>query len=399
MPLNDLGSGSYLGFTGGLYPNGMNQMPSDHLAAGLIAASSVRPLNSQGQPASNGKIALLSVGMSNTTQEFCSDRSGNQPVPCTSISFVGQATADPAVNHSTLVFINGASGGQAATTWDSPSKLNYDRVRDFDLAQAGLTEAQVQVAWLKVANPNPTVSLPASNADANILLSGMGNIVRAMKIRYPNLRIVYVSSRIYAGYASSTLNPEPYSYESAFSVKWLIEAQINQMRGASPDPISGNLSYNTVAPLLAWGPYPWANGMTPRSDGLVWQCSDLNSDGTHPANPGRQKVGTMLLNFLKNEETARSWFLADGVTATKVSISGRILTSDGRGLRNAIVTLTDQGGVRRTATTSSFGFYGFYEVPSGMNYTVGVSSKRYRFAARVVDLSSDLTDINFVGLE
>ena len=29
-PLNDLGSGTYLGFAGGLYENGTNQPPADH---------------------------------------------------------------------------------------------------------------------------------------------------------------------------------------------------------------------------------------------------------------------------------------------------------------------------------------------------------------------------------
>ncbi|MDQ4120062.1 MAG: hypothetical protein M3209_01170 [Acidobacteriota bacterium] len=94
------------------------------------------------------------------------ENEGKQPVSCTSFSSVGQGTAGPSVNHSTLVFINGAGVNQTAETWDSPTNANYNRVRDFDLAQARLTEAQVQAVWLKVANPNPTVRLPAQNANA-----------------------------------------------------------------------------------------------------------------------------------------------------------------------------------------------------------------------------------------
>ncbi len=41
-------------------------------------------------------------------------------------------------------------------------------------------------------------------------------ILNKLKKRFPNLRIAYLSSRIYAGYAKSALNPEPYAYESGF---------------------------------------------------------------------------------------------------------------------------------------------------------------------------------------
>jgi hypothetical protein len=191
-------------------------------------------------------------------------------------------------------------------------KPNYTYVRDNDLKPAGVTEAQVQVAWLKVANPQPTVSLPSQGSDAYRLVTQIGNIVRAMKSHYANLHIVYITSRIYAGYATSTLNPEPYAYESAFAVKWVVQAQIEQMRSGHVDAQAGDLNFNSVAPWIAWGPYPWANGMNPRSDGLTWARSELQSDGTHPSQSGQQKVGAMLLTFLKQEPTAKFWFLASG---------------------------------------------------------------------------------------
>ena len=300
-PIDDLGNAKYLGqFEGGLYEHGSNNPPADHQSEGLRRAAAMRPIN--------GKIVMVSIGMSNTTQEFCA---ANNPAPCESWSFVGQATRDAAVNHSTLLLVNGARGGQAASTWEQPSQSNYDYVRDRDLTPAGVTEAQVQVAWVKVANPQPTVSLPASSSDAYQLVSQMGNIVRALKVRYPNLRIVYLSSRIYAGYATSNLNPEPYAYESGFAVKWLIQSQINQMRTGTIDARAGDLDYNTVAPWLAWGPYLWADGMNPRSDGLTWSVNDVEpGDRTHPSQSGEQKVGSMLLASLKQDPTAKPWFLA-----------------------------------------------------------------------------------------
>jgi hypothetical protein len=307
--LYDLGTGLYLGqFQGGLYPNGQNHPPAAHHQVGLTRAAAVQPLDTDGQPDPNGKVVLLSIGMSNTTQEWCST---NSDLPCNSWTFMGRAAASSQVNHTDLVIVNGAKGGQTAQTWDSPTDPNYDRVRDTKLAPAGVTEAQVQAVWLKVADANPTVHLPSASADAYALLGSLGSIARTLKVRYPNLQLVFVSSRIYGGYATTTLNPEPYAYESGFAVKWLIQAQIQQEAGGPPDPIAGNLNENTVAPWLIWGPYLWADGLTPRSDGLTWQCSDFEtSDGTHPAQSGESKVGQKLLQLFLNSPYAAPWFPA-----------------------------------------------------------------------------------------
>jgi hypothetical protein len=309
VPLSDLGTAAYLGFSGGLYPDGSNVPPADHAAAGVAHARAIQPLDTRGLPHRDGRIAMLSIGMSNTTQEFCS-QSGN--TPCDAWTFVGQALADPEVNGSTLAFVNGARGGQTASEWDSPEDPNYARVRDVDLSRLGLTEAQVQVAWVKVANARPTRSLPTDDADAYALVGQTGNIVRALKARYPNLRMVFLSSRIYAGYATTALNPEPYAYESGFAVKWLVESQIRQMRngGTLVDARAGDLDYNTVAPWVGWGAYLWADGLNVRSDGVIWERRDLEGDGTHPSRAGEEKVGSMLLQFFKTDPLTKPWFLA-----------------------------------------------------------------------------------------
>jgi uncharacterized delta-60 repeat protein len=84
--------------------------------------------------------------------------------------------------------------------------------------------------------------------------------------------------------------------------------------------------------------------------------------------------------------------------AAGLTVSGRVTTPDGLGLRNASVTLTDSVGRVRTATTSSFGYYTLTNVELGA-YTVSVSSRRYRFASRSLQLGSNLVDVDFVGLQ
>jgi hypothetical protein len=52
-------------------------------------------------------------------------------------------------------------------------------------------------------------------------------------------------------------------------------------------------------------------------------------------------------------------------TAASVSVSGRVMTASGRGIRNVIITMTDSQGNERTATTSSVGYYRFDNIAAG----------------------------------
>jgi len=307
IPLTDLLARTYYGNPGGLYPGGINQAPADHDSAARARRNAIKPLDVNGDESPFGKYVLLSIGMSNTTQEWCSERSGP---PCAPWTFMGKAATDPSVNHYTLVIVNGAADGQDAPSWTSPTSPNYDRIKVARLAPLGLSENQVQAAWVKLEDPKPAVSLPADSADAKTLLTNLGLVLRAMRVRYPNLRLVFLSSRTYGGYATIDLNPEPYAYESGFSVKWAIESQINEMRGLPANPLAGTLNYTKkLAPLVLWGPYLWASGATSRSDSVVWNRADFEEDGTHPSQAGEAKVAGLLMDFFKTSPYARCWFL------------------------------------------------------------------------------------------
>ncbi len=86
-------------------------------------------------------------------------------------------------------------------------------------------------------------------------------------------------------------------------------------------------------------------------------------------------------------------------TPTFATVVGRVLTSDGRGLRNATVSITDSQGVSRTATTSSFGSFSFDNVSIGGTYTFRVSSRLYRLSPQTMQVNGNLTLPDFVGLE
>jgi hypothetical protein len=289
VPLTEMtGDQRYKGRDGGLYGGGRNDPPPAHRAAALAAAASVVPLDASGHPAADGKIVLLSVGMSNTTQEFS--------------RFIELAERDPA-RSPRVVLVDGAQGGQTAAAWARASDSPIWRTVDARLRAAHVTPAQVEVVWLKQANARPTEPFPAH---AEKLAADLATIATLLHEKFPHLRIAYLSSRIYGGYATSPLNPEPYAYEGAFAVRDVIRRQIDGDTALNFDPAKAAVR----APLLLWGPYLWADGLTPRkADGLVWKREDVREDGTHPsATTGRTKVAEQLLTFLKTDPTAKTWF-------------------------------------------------------------------------------------------
>jgi Cu/Ag efflux protein CusF len=291
-PLTELGKEQYQGYEGGLYPDGKNERPAAHEAAGVALAKKVQPLDADGKPADDGSIVLLSVGMSNTTQEYS--------------TFKRVADADKEKNPA-LVLVDGAQGGQPAAAIvnpdDNASGTRYWTTVDQRLKSAGVARAQVQAAWIKQADARPTQPFPKH---AETLEKELGEIVRVLHDRFPNLKLVYLSSRTYGGYARTPLNPEPYAYESGFAVKWLIEKQLKGDAALNCDPDKGAVK----APWLSWGPYLWANGTTPRADGLTYEERDFReNDRTHPSASGQEKVAKQLLQFFKTDTTTKPWFV------------------------------------------------------------------------------------------
>ena len=269
---------------GGLYGAGRNVPPDSHQKAAEKEIAQIQPLDTDGKPSKEGKVGFVSISMSNATQEFS--------------VFKRRADDDPAKSPS-VVIVDCAQGGQAMAEWvNSDGQPWREAVRR--LAAAQVSDKQVQVAWIKLANKGPRGDL---REHGEKLCRDTTAVLQNAKARFPNLRVVYLGSRIYAGYGRGPLNPEPYAYESAFVCRWLIQ-----------DQMKGRLNYDSSggpvkAPLLLWGPYLWADCITPRKqDGLVWNRDDFAQDGIHPSQSGREKVARLLLDFFKTDALAKKWF-------------------------------------------------------------------------------------------
>lgn len=96
-----------------------------------------------------------------------------------------------------------------------------------------------------------------------------------------------------------------------------------------------------------------------------------------------------------------SWGAGENVlSSVNASISGRVTTASGAGIRNALVMLSG-GDLPQPVRifTGSLGNYVFENLRTGDTYLIQVGAKRYRMSqsSRMVTLQEDITDLDFVA--
>jgi hypothetical protein len=294
VDLPDLGTGSYLGAEGGLYPGGSNVPPASHEADGLVLANGIVPLDANGNPDPNGKYALLSIGVSISRTMFS--------------QFNLTEAVDPQLSPH-LVIVNGAIDGTQSTYWRNFNDGSWQTVLNFYLPYANVTPKQVVAVWMMIPHSQPSGVFPS---DMDEQTSDVISAIQNMQVYFPNLKLGYVESMHYGGYSTGDIVPEPYSYETGFAMQSIIADQINGDAALNYNPNNGPV----MAPWLSWGVYDWANGMladgnaTSFTDGLEWSCSDMGGDGVHASSVGKNKDAALLISFFKSDETTTPWFLA-----------------------------------------------------------------------------------------
>jgi arylsulfatase A-like enzyme len=393
--LTDMAPGAFYkdpAFVGGLYPNLSNKAPDAHWQAALAAAQWIRPLSSTGaHDPTNGRIGIISVGVSNTSQEFAVPPKPNAappeprlPIIDRAHTFLEREKVDPAKS-ARVVMTNGAQGGSDIEDWahdlSDPTVPNPDPYGawaqlDSRIAADGMTSQQVQVAWVKHSHSNPQnyALFPTSDGSDHIFFfqKELEQLARNLKYKYPNIKVIFVSSRTRA-YKDLTVaghgSREPFSYEHAFSVRRLIEQQIHYgaqpgspLYYGNPDPAVND----GVAPVIVWGPYLWVDGMQTRSDGEQWRCNNIypfqdttfpyasaflsdtrawdgvgsypgDYDYKHPGGGGIRKVASQLVAFFKTQPTTAPWFLDQ----TKVLPAANVTVASG-GVTSGVAPLTVQ---------------------------------------------------------
>ena len=358
--LTDLGTGTYQGSEGGLYPNGSNVRPASHDADGVAFAKGIVPLDSNGNYSPTGKYVMMAIGESTAQNEF----SRFQPI----------ANADPAKNPY-LVIVNGAQGGGTPYVFSTTTSPYWATVMNNYLPQSGVTANQVVVIWLEDTDGISSGTFPTDIAQ---LQTEYETLMQTMHTLFPNLKMVYFSSRVYGGYSNGVGhpdNPEPYAYEVAFAVKWAIQDQLNGNANLNYNPALGPV----VAPWMSWGPYYWSNGMLGRKDGLEWDCADFSADGTHPSSQyGQLKVADPLLTFLKTDDTTTPWYLVQASVLTPTG--GNNQTGNvGTTLPTALTVLASNNGTAVSGVSVAFtdGSNGIFTPNPAVTNSSGIATTSY----------------------
>ncbi len=383
VALNDLGTGTYQGSEGGLYPNGSNVRPASHDSDGVTFADAIQPLGTDGSPSPSGKYVLLAVGESTAQNEFN--------------TFLPIANADPSKNPA-LVLVNGAQGGATPNNLTSTTSPYWSMVLNNYLPQNGVTANQVVAIWMEDTDGIATGTFPT---DIATLQTEYETMMQTMHTLFPNLTLMYFSSRVYGGYSNGVgvpANPEPYAYEVGYAVKWAIQDQLNGNANLNYNPALGPV----VAPWMSWGTYYWSNGMLGRSDGLVWDCEDFSSDGTHPSIYfGQPKVANRLLQFLKTDDTTTPWYVSKPLALTpssgnnQTSNPGSTLASPLTVLASNLTSGAPMQGV--TVTFSDGGVGGSFGTPVGITNSSGTVSTTYTLPSTAQTVSVSATSSGYTS--
>ena len=87
------------------------------------------------------------------------------------------------------------------------------------------------------------------------------------------------------------------------------------------------------------------------------------------------------------------------ISESPVSLSGRIIASNGKGVSRSTITLTASNGVIMTALSSSLGYYRFTGLAPGMSYTMSVTHKTYNFGSpQLITLDTNRGDFNVYAI-
>lgn len=92
------------------------------------------------------------------------------------------------------------------------------------------------------------------------------------------------------------------------------------------------------------------------------------------------------------------WHPEFAPTAAHISLSGKVLTNNGRPIAQAWVTLTDANGATRRVISNGFGYFRFDSVEVGQVYLFSATHRQHLFVTRAVLVNDEMTGLDLTAL-
>ena len=299
IPLDVLGVDAWtdpqgISHIGGLYPFGQNTPPAGHNKLICQANKNVYPRNGAGvRDDISGKIGFMVIGASN-------------PMHIANIA-EDMYYSDPQHNPKVVIVNNGQEGMSV----DKMLTTSYFSGCLTNVAEHGLTAAQVQCVWFKTDTLEMDLDDLSFDDYVDAHMPAFCDALQRILIDYPNCKIIYFTGRHTTRYALAGYEKhfEPRAYYCNWIHKFLIEEQIN-----------GNPNYKckgigAVMPVLAWANPFYSNGpeentfgysvnestFIPAGDGAI-------NNGVHLSDAGLEYAADYFLDFFFTNPYTKKWF-------------------------------------------------------------------------------------------
>jgi hypothetical protein len=281
IPLYDLGTGTFQGFEGGLYPEGENRTPEAHSTVIATRLAQLQPMDVSGNPTPDGAIVLLGLGYSTAAMT----------------TNAAAALLEKDCPDSRIKMVSAAQGGMDINAMTDTNTAYWSNALSA-IQAAGYSTEQVQLIWLSTADMQANNKAFPEHALSQ--LEKYKRVLQLIQDHFPHLQVVWISDRAYGGYITSDQAAplrEPGAYYTSWAVKWVIEQQILLQPG---------FRYGEI-PAIDWGPTLWTNGIKGDSKGYTWNPSDAGEGGIHPTEAGKWKEGERLYQFLGSSCGLSPW--------------------------------------------------------------------------------------------
>jgi hypothetical protein len=286
IPLNDLGTGTFRGFIGGLYPDGINVASGSYASDLDSVCKTIMPIDTFGNPSPTGKVVFISLGGS----------TGGHNMRDLKTKTAGNPLTNP-----NLLLLNCDNGRRSATLNSQMNPLDpyWNHVAQILNGGAHSSFRQVQVVYVETDDSTKNdITFPNRP-----LLSkqDLEACFRVYKQKFPDIKIVYLEARTRTFGNQILFNREPAPYYFGWACKWAIEDQINGVPGTEYK------GPNAVSPLITWAFYEWSDSLPRATDSFYWRFSETK-DGLHASDTGEDTLSTRFQNFLLTDKHASLWF-------------------------------------------------------------------------------------------